>query len=136
MVEALAKAVQHYGNNNTCVLIVIQDHEKNVFDQRGLEYQLWNKHRIPCLRLTLDEIATEPNCGNHKLLPVLRVFHPPPPGGRGPVQDRDGGKDVARMPPSPPPLVPRLWSGAAVGVPRRRDPVDEATSCSGGEQTP
>lgn len=55
--NALANAVIHYDVSNTCVLIVIQDHEKNVFDQRGLEYKLWEKHHIPCLRLTLEEIA-------------------------------------------------------------------------------
>lgn len=38
------------------ILFVIQPGEKNVFDQRHLEYQLYNESGIKCYRLTLGEI--------------------------------------------------------------------------------
>lgn len=37
-------------------LFVVQPHEQNVFDQRHLEFELWDRHRVPVIRATLAEI--------------------------------------------------------------------------------
>jgi len=40
-----------------CVLMIVQPGETNVADQRFLEYQLWEDHKIPVIRRTLAQIA-------------------------------------------------------------------------------
>ncbi len=41
------------------ILFVVQPGERNVFDQRALEKELWQAHAIPVLRLTLLELAQQ-----------------------------------------------------------------------------
>ncbi|KAI0783471.1 glutathione synthase [Abortiporus biennis] len=45
-------------SNSARVLFVVQDNERNVFDQRWLEYELLETHSIHVLRQTFDQLAT------------------------------------------------------------------------------
>jgi len=40
------------------VLMIVQPTERNVIDQRGIELTLWANHKIPVVRISLDEIVT------------------------------------------------------------------------------
>ena len=39
------------------VVMIVQPNERNVVDQRGLEYALWREQRVPMVRATLAEVA-------------------------------------------------------------------------------
>jgi glutathione synthetase len=43
---------------SSLVVFVVQPRETNVVDQRGLEFLLWQRWKVPVLRLTLMEIAS------------------------------------------------------------------------------
>ncbi len=58
-VAAIAEVVQYYDKSNACILMVVQDREQNLFDQRGLEYSLWEKFGIPTVRLSLEQVAEQ-----------------------------------------------------------------------------
>ncbi|KAJ7201653.1 glutathione synthase [Mycena pura] len=58
LVEGLAAAHAAYGAKGAKILFVVQPGERNVFDQRLLEYELLEKHSIPVLRQTFDQLAT------------------------------------------------------------------------------
>lgn len=74
----LAAAHKAYGSGGegrkTAVLFVVQHSERNVFDQRWLEYNLLEKYDIQAHRISLSEI---PNLTT--LDPVTRalIYHPP-----------------------------------------------------------
>ncbi|MCP4755301.1 MAG: glutathione synthase [Proteobacteria bacterium] len=57
VVDAMAQAISHYDYPQSCLLMVVQSREQNVFDQRAIEYRLLEKHSIPTLRLSLEEVA-------------------------------------------------------------------------------
>ncbi|GMM38951.1 glutathione synthase [Saccharomycopsis crataegensis] len=61
LVEGFNDAVKLYNgradNNTTIVLVVVQENERNVFDQRHLEYALLNNHGIKSQRATLSEVS-------------------------------------------------------------------------------
>ncbi|CCH40519.1 Glutathione synthetase [Wickerhamomyces ciferrii] len=67
--DGLADGDYYYNNQKkstgTIVLVVVQDRERNVFDQRLLEFALLSNHGIKSIRLTLSEIESktfiEPN---------------------------------------------------------------------------
>lgn len=46
---------------NTIVLFVVQPNERNVFDQRLIEYELFNKYKIKAKRITIDEVEGKIN---------------------------------------------------------------------------
>lgn len=58
--ESLAVANYHYNgevtNTETVILVVVQEGERNVFDQRLLEFDLLNRHGIKSIRLSLGQI--------------------------------------------------------------------------------
>ncbi|KAG1727093.1 uncharacterized protein EDB91DRAFT_1135652 [Suillus paluster] len=58
LAEGLAKAHGAYGLPDARILFVVQPNERNVFDQRWLEYELLEKHQIHIIRQTLSELAT------------------------------------------------------------------------------
>ncbi|PCH40544.1 glutathione synthase [Wolfiporia cocos MD-104 SS10] len=58
LAEGLAEAHKAYNAPNTRILIVVQNGERNVFDQRWLEYELLEKHSVKVVRQTFDELAT------------------------------------------------------------------------------
>jgi glutathione synthase len=57
LAEGLAEAHKVYGVPGACILFVVQAGERNVFDQRWLEYELLEKHSIRVIRQTFDELA-------------------------------------------------------------------------------
>lgn len=59
---------------NVAVLFVVQPDEGNVFDQRHLEFRLFDKHSIPVLRASLQEIESEATLDEGSRRLVLRGF--------------------------------------------------------------
>ncbi|KAJ6511360.1 hypothetical protein C8R47DRAFT_1094789 [Mycena vitilis] len=57
LVEGLAAAHAAYNVKEAKILFVVQVGERNVFDQRLLEYELLEKHSIHIIRQTFDELA-------------------------------------------------------------------------------
>ena len=57
VVDTMAELIAYYGVPNAKILMVIQSKEQNIFDQRGIEYRLLEKHGIETSRLTMEEIA-------------------------------------------------------------------------------
>jgi len=55
-VAAIAKAVALYPRKGAIVLMVVQPAEMNIADQRGIEFELWNKYGIAVIRRTLAQI--------------------------------------------------------------------------------
>lgn len=55
MVDALAAAIAAYGHADACCLMVIQPGERNIFDQRLLEFGL-RERGIPTVRLALADV--------------------------------------------------------------------------------
>lgn len=54
---------------NTIIVFVIQENERNEFDQRSIEVLLWEKYNIKSVRLTLKEILSKHEMdGNNNLL--------------------------------------------------------------------
>lgn len=75
----LAKAHQAYQESSspshpTCVVFIVQDPERNVFDQRHLEYALNANHSVRTFRLTFDRVLADTH-----LEPTTRklLFTPP-----------------------------------------------------------
>jgi len=58
--EGLALGDYYYNDEQkttkTVILVIVQEKERNVFDQRLIEYELLKKHGIKSIRLTLSEI--------------------------------------------------------------------------------
>ena len=79
VVDAMAKAVQSYGNSDGSMLTVIQPNEANRFDQLGLEQKLRKKHGIRCLRNSLEEIGQNGSLKQGHLMlgnnPVALVYY-------------------------------------------------------------
>jgi len=57
VVDVMADVVRYYDFPKSCVLMVVQKNEQNLFDQRGIEYRLLEKYGIPTFRQQLEEIA-------------------------------------------------------------------------------
>lgn len=55
--RGLADGWRAYGEKNAAVLFVVQDGERNVFDQRWLEYELLEAHGIRVVRQTFTELG-------------------------------------------------------------------------------
>ncbi|KAK0467207.1 glutathione synthase [Desarmillaria tabescens] len=58
LVEGLAAAHAAYNIPGSQILFVVQPGERNVFDQRWLEYELLERHSIHVIRQTFDELAS------------------------------------------------------------------------------
>mmetsp|Transcript_18669 Transcript_18669/g.34588 ORF Transcript_18669/g.34588 Transcript_18669/m.34588 type:complete len:473 (-) Transcript_18669:100-1518(-) len=59
--SGIAAAAKIYRTQQNCevtptVLFVVQQGERNSFDQRWLEYELWDSHGIPVMRRTLAQV--------------------------------------------------------------------------------
>ncbi|MBF0352386.1 MAG: glutathione synthase [SAR324 cluster bacterium] len=48
---------KHYHMPEACLLMIVQPNERNIFDQRGLEYRLLEQYGIFTLRMTMDEVG-------------------------------------------------------------------------------
>lgn len=57
----------------TVILFVVQEGETNTVDQRMLEFELWNNHRVPVVRMSLTKAKTslelDPESGALYILP-------------------------------------------------------------------
>ncbi|KAG1733003.1 glutathione synthase [Suillus paluster] len=57
LAEGLAKAHEAYGVSDARILFVVLPNERNVFDQRWVEYELLEKYKIHVIRQTLADLA-------------------------------------------------------------------------------
>ncbi|MBT4262916.1 MAG: glutathione synthase [Deltaproteobacteria bacterium] len=57
VVDSMAAIITSYGVPNPCLLMVVQEKEQNIFDQRAIEYRLFEKYDFPTCRMTLTEIS-------------------------------------------------------------------------------
>ncbi|KAG1777324.1 glutathione synthase [Suillus placidus] len=80
LVEGLAKAHEAYGVRDARILFVVQPNERNVFDQRWLEYELLEKHQIHVVRQTLADLAVSAllDPSTHALTLTLPSTNPSP----------------------------------------------------------
>jgi glutathione synthase len=77
LATGMAKAHQAYGPSTTglptCVIFLVQNPERNVFDQRHVEYSLNEKHGVRTFRLPFDRVLQDTKVnGNRKL-----IYSPP-----------------------------------------------------------
>ncbi|MCP4702874.1 MAG: glutathione synthase [Gammaproteobacteria bacterium] len=56
-VKGLAEAWRLYGCSDAVIGFVVQAGERNIFDQKHLEYALWHEHHIRVVRVTLSQVA-------------------------------------------------------------------------------
>lgn len=56
-----------HNNSSTIVLFIVQPNERNSFDQRHVEYALFNNHGIRSVRLTLEEVEDHVTISQDKL---------------------------------------------------------------------
>jgi len=68
LAAGLAQAHKAYGVPSSAVLFVVQDPERNAFDQRWLEYHLLEEHGIQTCRMTLPEIAESAKLQDRRLI--------------------------------------------------------------------
>jgi glutathione synthetase len=77
LAEGLATAHKAYGSSKTsrplCVLFVVQDPERNVFDQRHLEYALLEENSVRSFRLPFGETLLHTKLDSDRTL----VYTPP-----------------------------------------------------------
>jgi len=74
--EGLAEAHRAYNTPTARILFVVQEGERNVFDQRWLEYELLEKHSIHVIRQTLNQLLK-----SAKVYPETRTLRITPPSG-------------------------------------------------------
>jgi len=65
---AIAKAFEAYGNRDAVVLFVVQEGEKNINDQKLIEYELFETHDTLSIRRTLTEIGERAVLDDNKKL--------------------------------------------------------------------
>ena len=60
-VDSIIESIKLFSENykETLIVFVVQENEKNIFDQRSIENDLWNRFKIKSRRLTLNEIVKE-----------------------------------------------------------------------------
>ncbi|CAG8518646.1 6993_t:CDS:10 [Paraglomus brasilianum] len=57
--KGIAKAHELYGSSKAVVMMVVQPGERNAFDQRWIEYNLLQNHKVHLIRKTLAEVSEE-----------------------------------------------------------------------------
>ncbi|WWC87112.1 glutathione synthetase [Kwoniella dendrophila CBS 6074] len=57
LAAGLAEGWKAYGKKEAVILFVVQEGERNVFDQKWLEYELLESHGIPVIRHTFSELS-------------------------------------------------------------------------------
>lgn len=64
LASGLYSAVEYYntkylnGENKSIVLMIVQPHERNAFDQRAIEYNLLNDYGVSCKRVELPNVLS------------------------------------------------------------------------------
>ncbi|KAI9101059.1 glutathione synthase [Phlyctochytrium arcticum] len=59
LAKGIAKAWELYNVPAAVVVMIVQPGERNIFDQRWIEYSLWTHHKIKLLRRSLDEVLEQ-----------------------------------------------------------------------------
>jgi len=69
LADGIAEAWRLYANTKAVVVMIVQPGEKNVFDQRWIEYQLADRHSITLIRRTLLQVAetAQTSASTHEL---------------------------------------------------------------------
>ncbi|KAI0362179.1 glutathione synthase [Trametes cingulata] len=75
LAEGLAAAHRAYGSQSAWILFVVQNGERNVFDQRWLEYELLERHSIRVVRQTFEQLAV-----SAEVVPTSRILRLKLPG--------------------------------------------------------
>lgn len=70
LADCLATAWKQYGNPSACLLCVVYESERNIYDQRVVEFDLWNRYRVKTIRRSLSELAAEAKLGARQELIV------------------------------------------------------------------
>lgn len=73
VVDALAMAWQEYDDRESVVLFVITPDERNLFDQRRIEFDLWQRYSIKSIRKSLSDISKDGSLGPNRQLIVSEV---------------------------------------------------------------
>ncbi|KAI0276758.1 glutathione synthase [Russula aff. rugulosa BPL654] len=73
LVDGLAEAHRAYGVPDAQVLFVVQPNERNIFDQRILEYQLFESHGIRVTRRTFAELGTTASISESRALLITPI---------------------------------------------------------------
>ncbi|KAL5501888.1 GSH2 [Sanghuangporus vaninii] len=74
VVEGLAAAHKAYGVHDAYILFVVQPGERNVFDQRWLEYELLERHNIHVVRQTFDDLRTNASLSPSRVLTLRNAL--------------------------------------------------------------
>ncbi|KAF2718018.1 glutathione synthase [Polychaeton citri CBS 116435] len=76
----MAKAHEAYGPSSlgrqTCILFLVQDTERNVFDQRHLEYEIIEKHNITTFRIPWTKVLQQTKLDDQRRLLYLPPQRP------------------------------------------------------------
>ncbi|KLO04901.1 glutathione synthase [Schizopora paradoxa] len=75
IVDGLAAAHRAYGNKDAYILFVVQDNERNVFDQRWLEYGLLENHSIRTIRQSLTALQSSASLSKSRALLINSPLH-------------------------------------------------------------
>jgi glutathione synthase len=76
--KGLAKAHEIYNSppGTAIILFVVQDPERNIFDQKWIEYLLLEDYNIQSHRMTLEEISSQAKVENHRIyVPRMGATH-------------------------------------------------------------
>ena len=57
--QAYGQPKNHQGTRLLCIVFITQDGERNVFDQKHVEYALFSYHRIKVFRVPFDAVQTQ-----------------------------------------------------------------------------
>jgi glutathione synthase len=68
--KGMARAHKLYGNEKAVILFVVQKIERNITDQRNIEYELFRTYNIRCIRRTLSQIAQNATLDNDSVLRI------------------------------------------------------------------
>jgi glutathione synthase len=84
LTTALATAHTTYGASKSspalplCILFLVQDNERNIFDQLALSSHLFNHHHIPSFRLPTSSILSQTTIPDKSTNPARPlIYHPP-----------------------------------------------------------
>ena len=84
LTAGLAAAHEAYGSSRshprlrTCVLFLVQDNERNVFDQLALSTRLHREHLVPSFRLPTSKILTYTSIPSKDSNPARPLIYTPP----------------------------------------------------------
>ena len=72
----LHDAYRYYNKPGAVVVMVVQPGERNIVDQRLLEFALWDRFRVQTVRLSLAEVRTTTTTTTTTTTATARTFGP------------------------------------------------------------